>query len=64
MPSGSAMPACWMRPSVARTTGPAAAICGWLAVADQAGEPVVGEPGGGRLHEMQVLGRGGVGCGR
>ena len=28
------------------------------AVAEQAGEPVVGEPGGGGLHEQEVLGGG------
>ena len=31
------------------------------AVAEQAGEPVVGEPDGGGLHEQEVLGGGGVG---
>ena len=30
------------------------------AVAEQAGEPVVGEPGGGGLHEQEVLGGGGA----
>ena len=31
---------------------------GLAAVAEQAGEPVVGEPGGGGLHEQEVLGGG------
>ena len=36
---------------------------GLVAVADQPGEPVVGEAGGRGLHEEQVFGRGGIGGG-
>ena len=36
---------------------------GLVAVADEAGEPVVGEADGGGGHEQEVLGGGGVGGG-
>ena len=52
-----------MRPSGARTTGPAARDAGLVAVAEQSGEPVVGEADGGGLHEQEVFGGGGLGGG-
>ena len=42
--------------------GPGGGDPGLGAVAEQAGEPVVGEPGGGGLHEQEMLGGGGA-CG-
>ena len=60
MPSGSAIPAS-DAPSGPQHDGSGGGDLRLAAVAEQSGQPVVGEAGRGRLHDQQVFGRGGIG---